>query len=262
MSSRKTKTKTNRKTKCRRTKASTYTNAPMLTELWADPEKVAAAAAWRLQNPKAELNVKRLLTDGLEGVNEVSAPVMGTKWADGRTPFTQTITMTVGTVQVVGVINLCRVAGAPVREWVTFGEMFVSADYVPDVECAIDWRSAEGLAMRAKVALSALSRGRDPEGLYNMDDDYSLDLDGAAFVLYGATEDGEERPATALGDQILATAAAQGHDWETGRFTFSEVFERAYGKKRWRIEGTCDHTGGYVPVTSVVVASMTALVEG
>ena len=72
-------------------------------------------------------------------------------------------------------------------------------------------------------------------------------------ALYEGTAADEERPITALGDQILERAAANHHDWvATPTIEFTEVLERGHGKHRWALKGSCIHDPMQQPPTTIM----------
>ena len=174
----------------------------------------------------------------------------GFDWSEANTfcwssPLTNEFAVTV-----TGWLNRTMKHGVPVLEMKLMGlNACVMGQSVPTQvprrsDAHPDFRSFEGIHQRCEWAVDQIKHDCSewPYGHYAI-------TENEAVVLLAESTD--EPPSIALGDQILASAEAAGHDFDQGDYAFDEHVE--WGGQTYRVQGLANHAPGFAPVTQMAV---------
>ena len=160
-------------------------------------------------------------------------------------------------VTVTGWLNRTMKHGVPVMEMKLMGlnacavGQSVPTQVPPRSASHPDFRSFDGIHQRCEWAVHQIRNdyGEWPYGHFAI-------TEGELNVIFKA-EETDPPPASTLGDQILASAEAVGHDFDQGDYVFDERV--VLGGQTYRVQGLANHAPGFAPVTQMAVMSMKAV---
>lgn len=162
-------------------------------------------------------------------------------------------------VTLTGWLNRTMKHGVPVLEMQLMGlnacamTQRVPTQVPPRSPTHPDFRSFDGIHQRCEWALDQIQNGFGEWPYAN----YAI-TEGELGVVLRA-EEIDEPPAIALGDQILASAKAAGHDFDQGDYAFDE--RMVWGGKTYRVQGLANHAPGFAPMTQMAVKSVQRINE-
>lgn len=160
-------------------------------------------------------------------------------------------------IAVTGWLNRTLVDDVPVTEFYVLGfnqcPWPAPARVPTQVPQDRDYRGPDGLCYRAGVLLKDIRNGWNAWPFPG----YTI-TEGKELVEFAYQLD-SELPSVTLGDQVMASAEADRHDFDQGDYAFDEHV--VWDGQTYRVQGLANHAPGFTPVTQMAVKSVQRINE-